>query len=97
MLSGVLLHVVAAAGGVDFAVDAGSGLQIFQWGIEVVDDLAVFGVGDFGDAKFRVGIGRDRSRCRGSGRRWWDRRRCGRESALGAGVSTTERTSASKL
>ena len=29
MLSGVLLHVIAAAGGVDLAVDMGSGLQGF--------------------------------------------------------------------
>jgi len=30
VLGGVLLHVVAAAGGVDLAVDAGSGLNIFD-------------------------------------------------------------------
>ena len=56
VLGGVLLHVVAAAGGVDFAANAGSGLYVFQWSFEVVDDVAVFGVGDFGDAEFRVHV-----------------------------------------
>ena len=56
VLGGVLLHVVAAAGGVDLAVDAGSGLNIFDGGFEVVDDVAVFGVGDFGDAEFDGGV-----------------------------------------
>ena len=53
MLSRVLLHVVAAAGGIDLAVDAGSGLNIFDGGIEVVNNMAVFGVSGFGDAEFR--------------------------------------------
>ena len=83
VLSGVLLHVVATAGGVDLAVDAGSGLEGFSLdrarGFEVVHDSAVFHVGDFGDAELGVGVGGDPVRCRRLGRRWWDRRRCGRE------------------
>ena len=51
MLSGMLLHVVATACGVNLATDAGSGLHILHRRFEVVDDHAVFGVGDFGDAQ----------------------------------------------
>ena len=49
MLSGVLLHVVAAAGGVDLAADFGSRLQGLWRGFKIMNDAAVFGVGDFGD------------------------------------------------
>jgi hypothetical protein len=45
----MLLHMVAAAGSVDFAPDAGSGMRVFQRRFQVVDDPAVFGFGDFGD------------------------------------------------
>ncbi len=66
MLSGVLLHVVAAACGIDLAVDAGSGLEgfslrIVQRGFEVVHDSAVFRVGDFGDSEFGVCVRSDPS------------------------------------
>jgi hypothetical protein len=54
VLGGVLLHVIAPAGGIDLTVDAGSGLKVSQGSIEVMDDAAVFGVGDFGDTKFVV-------------------------------------------
>jgi hypothetical protein len=51
----VLLHVIAAANGVNLAVDTGSGLQgsLVEIALcfEIVDDAAIFGVGDFGDAK----------------------------------------------
>src|ERR1700693_1766771 len=52
MLGGVLLHVVTAAAGIDFTVYAGSGLNIFQRSFEVMDDMAVLGVGNFRDAEF---------------------------------------------
>ena len=59
MLAGVLLHVIAAARGVNLAVDAGSGLQgslvEIALGFDVVDDAAIFGVGDFGDAELAGG------------------------------------------
>ena len=65
VLAGVLLHVIAAAGGVNLAVDAGSGLQgslvEIALGFEVVDDAAIFGVGDFGDAEL-AGARREPSR-----------------------------------
>ena len=65
MLSGVLLHVVAAAEAVDFGVDVRAGLERglveVALGFEVVDDASVFGVGDFGDFELRV------SRCDGAG------------------------------
>src|SRR6202035_2065625 len=48
---------IAAAAVVDFAADAGSGLHVFDWSFEVVDDVTVFGVGDFGDAEFGGGVG----------------------------------------
>jgi hypothetical protein len=48
--------VIAAAGGVNLAVDAASGLKIFYGSFEIVDDLAVLKVGDFGDAELDVGI-----------------------------------------
>jgi hypothetical protein len=51
VLGGMLLHMIAAAGGIDLAVDAGSGLHVLEWGIEVMDDLTVFGIGDFGDVE----------------------------------------------
>src|SRR5271169_1862411 len=57
MLRGVLLHVIAAAGSVDFATNAGSGLHVLEWGVQVVDNSTVFSVGNFGDAE--LGIGRD--------------------------------------
>ena len=57
MLRGVLLHVIAAAGGVNFAMDAGSRLRILERGFQVVDNVAVLGVGDFGNAELRVGQG----------------------------------------
>jgi hypothetical protein len=51
----VLLHVIAAAGGVNLAVDAGSGLQgsLVEIALcfEVVDDAAIFGISDFSDAE----------------------------------------------
>ena len=50
VLSGMLLHVVTPTGGVDHASDAGSRAHGLQRGFEVVDDAAVFGIGDFGDA-----------------------------------------------
>jgi hypothetical protein len=49
VLPGVLLHVVTPARGVNLAADEGSGLHILYRRFEVVDDLAVFGVSDFGD------------------------------------------------
>ncbi len=50
VLRGVLLHVIAAAGGVDLAVQAGSGLRILERRLQVVDDVPILGVGDFRDA-----------------------------------------------
>jgi hypothetical protein len=47
----VLLHVVAASVGVDLALDAASGLDAFERSFEVVDDVAVFGVGNFNDTE----------------------------------------------
>ena len=55
VLAGVLLYVVAAAGGVDLSVDTGSGLEILH-GLDVVNDAAVFRVGHFSDAEFRVSV-----------------------------------------
>src|ERR1700729_2880188 len=52
----MLLHVVAAARGVNLAMDAGSGLDV-SGGFDVVDDFAVLAVGHFGDPKFGIGIG----------------------------------------
>jgi hypothetical protein len=49
VLAGVLLHVIAAASGVNLAVDAGSGLDVIGWGFKVMDDATVFGVGNLGD------------------------------------------------
>jgi hypothetical protein len=46
MLSGVLLHVVASARGVDGAVDGSSLLEHL---LDEVEDFAVFVIGDFGD------------------------------------------------
>ena len=60
MLSGVLLHVIATAGGVNLAADARSGREIFDRSFEVVDDSAIFSVDDFGDAE-SFGAGFDRA------------------------------------
>ena len=55
----MLLHVVAAARGVDLAADARSGREIFDRSFEVVDDSAVFGVGDFRDSESLVAVDGD--------------------------------------
>ena len=52
VLSGMLLHVVTATGGVDLAMDAASGLEVSERRFEVVNDSPVFRVGHFGDAEF---------------------------------------------
>jgi len=39
-----------------FGRGCGFRLNIFDGGFEVVDDVAVFGVGDFGDAEFDGGV-----------------------------------------
>ena len=54
MLGGVLLHVVPAAGHVDFAVDADSRLNVFYGAFQVMHNAAVFSVGYFRDAKFVI-------------------------------------------
>src|SRR5581483_470384 len=51
MLSRVLLHVVAATGGIDFTADPGSRDQILHRRFEVMDHPAIFGFGNFGDPK----------------------------------------------
>ena len=56
VLAGVLLHVIAAAVGVNLAVDGGSGLNIFYRHFEIVDNLAVLSVGDFVDPQLGSGI-----------------------------------------
>jgi hypothetical protein len=61
MLSGMLLHVVAAARGVDLAADAGSGREIFDRSFQVVDDSAIFRVGDFRDSESLVAVDGDRA------------------------------------
>ena len=58
MLTGVLLHVVATARGVDLAANAGSRFQVDR-SFEIVDQLAILVLGDFGDAKFGVWVGGD--------------------------------------
>ena len=50
VLSRMLLHVVTAARGVNQAMDAGPRLEVFGR-FHVVDDFAIFGLGDFGDAQ----------------------------------------------
>ena len=59
VLSRMLLHVIAAPGGVDLAVNPGSGLDFSWGGFEVVDDAAVFTVGNFGNFEFLVFGGDD--------------------------------------
>ena len=50
MLSGVLLHVIAAAGASIWPWIVRSRLQsLVDRRFEIMDDPAVFGVGDFGD------------------------------------------------
>ncbi len=57
VLGRVLLHVIASARRVDFSADAGAGLDIFEGSFQIVDDMTIFGICDFGDAK--SGIWRD--------------------------------------
>ncbi len=49
MLSGMLLHVVAAAGEIDLAAHARAGLEVVRRSFKVVHDASVFEVGDFAD------------------------------------------------
>ena len=60
MLSGVLLHVIAAAGRVDLSADRSSRREIFDWRFEVVDDSSILGVSDLGDFELLV-FDRDRA------------------------------------
>jgi hypothetical protein len=58
----VLLHVVTAAGYIDFAMDARAGLEVLQQRVfyrsfQVVDYVAVFSVGYLGYAEFVVVVG----------------------------------------
>ncbi len=55
MLRRVLLHMIAAAGSVDFAANASAGLHVLQRSFQIVDDVAVFSVGDFGDGELAIG------------------------------------------
>ena len=54
MLGRVLLHVIAAAGRVDFATNRGSGLRVLEGSFQVMDDVPVFGIGGFGDTVFLI-------------------------------------------
>ena len=51
MLSRMLLHVVASAGSVDFAAHARAWLEILHR-FDIVDDLAIIGIGNFVDVEF---------------------------------------------
>ncbi len=50
VLSGVLLHVIAAAGGVDHAMNGRTGRWRLQRSFQIMNYPSVFCVGDFGDA-----------------------------------------------
>ena len=77
MLSRVLLHVIATAGGIDFAANRDAGLQPTWRALDQVQDVAsLFLLLHVEDPYTRaVGEAIDLVRCRSSGRRWWDRRR----------------------
>ena len=55
MLSGMLLHVVTASGGIDLSANACAGRHVFEGHLEIVDDAAIFGVGNLGDAGSLIG------------------------------------------
>ena len=59
MLSGVLLHVIAAAGSVDLTMDFRSSPELFWRSFEVVDDASVCGISDLGDFEIFVFCGND--------------------------------------
>ena len=54
MLPGMLLHVVTASCGVNMALNASSGLQVFNGSFEIMNDSPIFCVGRFGDAEFLI-------------------------------------------